>query len=102
MVERRSQARFLDTELVMLSWVENGVTLKQLGNVQDVSLSGMGIIVDDALPEGMLLSITYGNGSLTGIVRHHTDRGQEHFVGIELGALSRDSRLHFDPELLVR
>jgi hypothetical protein len=101
MLERRSQIRISDTELAMLSWDENGTTLKQLANVEDISAGGMGLIVSDALPIGTLLQISYGEGSLTGIVRHLRRLAQGHFIGIELGLLSRGSTLHFDPELLV-
>lgn len=101
MLERRSQVRFTDIELVMLSWEENGTTLKQLGNVEDVSLNGIGVIIDDALPIGTLLNISYGEGSLTGIVRHQRRQSERHFIGIELGLASRGSALHFDPEMLV-
>jgi hypothetical protein len=101
MVERRSHVRFNDIDLVMLSWEENGTTLKQLGNVEDVSLNGMGVIIDDPLPIGTLLNISYGEGNLTGIVRHQGRQAERHFVGIELGVVSRGSALLFGPELLV-
>ena len=101
MLERRSQVRLTDIELVMLSWEENGTTMKQLGNVEDVSLNGMGVIIDNALSVGTLLTISYGEGNLTGIVRHHRRQAERHFIGIELGLVSRGSGLHFHPELLV-
>jgi hypothetical protein len=101
MLERRSQPRLTDVELVMLSWEENGTTMKQLGNVEDVSLNGMGVIIDNALPVGTLLNISYGQGNLTGIVRHQRREAERHLIGIELGLVSSDSALHFDPELLV-
>jgi hypothetical protein len=102
MLERRLQPRFFDAELVMLAWEENGTTLKQLGNVEDLSLNGMGVIVSNALPVGTDLTLTYGDRDLTGIVRHQSRRGEEHFIGIEFDVISRDSNVHFDPELLVR
>jgi hypothetical protein len=101
MSERRSEVRFNEIELVMLSWDENGTILKQLGNVEDVSLSGMGLVISNALPIGRLVNISYGEASLTGIVRHERRLGEGHFIGIELGPLSRGSTLHFDPEVLV-
>jgi hypothetical protein len=101
MLERRSQVRFNDIELVMLSWEENGTTMKQLGNVEDVSLNGMGVIIDNALPIGTLLTITYGEGNLNGIVRHQRLQAERHFIGIELGLVSRGSHLHLHPELIL-
>ena len=74
--------------------------MKQLGNVEDVSLTGMGVIVDNALPTGTLLSISYGEGSLNGIVRHQKRLAEGCFMGIELGLVSSDSTLHVDPSKL--
>jgi hypothetical protein len=103
MPERRSQPRLLDSELVMIGWVERQMTLKQLGNVNDISLGGMGIRVDHPLPVGTSVTICYDspNGMLTGTVRHHSKGLDGHFLGIELDGLSKDSMLHFQPELLV-
>lgn len=101
MLERRSQLRFDEIDLVMLSWEENGTTLKQLGNVEDRSLSGIGVVVGDALPIGTLLGVSYGERNLAGIVRHQRRLAEGHFLGIELGSVSRGSMLHFDSELLV-
>jgi hypothetical protein len=102
MVERRSQPRFLDAELVMVTWNADGTMLKQLGNVEDLSLNGMGVIVGSALPVGTPLTLTYGDRDLTGIVRHRSRRADGHFIGIEFDRNSRDSAVHFDPELIIR
>src|SRR3954452_12517139 len=74
MVERRSQPRFLDAELVMLAWDEGSTKLMQLGNVEDLSLNGMGLIVSNGLPVGTSLTITYGDRDLTGVVRPQSGR----------------------------
>jgi hypothetical protein len=88
----------------MISWVEGERSLKQLGNVNDVSLNGMGILVDYPLPVGTSVTIAYdslSNGTLTGTVRHHSQGLDGHILGIELVGASKDSRLHFQPELLI-
>jgi hypothetical protein len=36
----------------MLAWDENGTTLKELGNVHDLSGYGLGVIISNALPVG--------------------------------------------------
>jgi PilZ domain-containing protein len=104
MLERRSQVRLDDCELVMIGWVESEKNLKQLGNVNDVSLTGMGIRVDYPLPVGTSVTIAYdslSNGTLTGTVRHHSHGLDGHILGIELMGASKDSTLHFQPELLI-
>ncbi len=105
MNERRSQPRFVDTELVIVSCEKHSTTLKQLGNVEDVSQDGLGVIVDHALPVGSPVTISYGDsyleGELTGVVRHYSLRRDGHFIGIEFAAGSKDSSLHFHPDLLT-
>lgn len=101
MTERRLQPRLLDSELIMVSWIDDGVRLNQLGNVKDLSLGGMGILADRALPLGTAVAISYGEGELAGIVRHTSELVDGHFIGIEFVGGSRNSTLHFQPELLI-
>lgn len=102
MTERRSHPRLLDIELVMISWEQDGTKLLQLGNVKDVSLAGMGVIVDRALPAGITVTISYGEGELAGVIRYSSQIGGEDFLlGIEFTGNSRNSTLHFQPELLI-
>ncbi len=103
LTERRSQLRLLDCELVMLSWTESSIEYKQLGNVEDVSLGGLGLVVDHPLPPGTPVRIAYGEDSLLrGTVKHHSERDGNHYIGVEFDEDSRNSTLHFQPELLVR
>ena|SRR5438270_2767681 len=102
MIERRSQPRLLDSELVMIFWEYNGSRLMQLGNVNEVSLDGMSVLVGIALPVGTSLKISYGAGELTGIVRHKTEMPYGQVIGIEFAETSKNSTLHFQPELLTR
>ena len=103
MKERRSQPRLRDTELVMVGWQEGTTRLKQLGNVEDVSLHGMGVLVQQDLPVGTSVTISYEEeAELAGVVRHHAERESDYFLGIEFAHSSKDSLLHFLPDLLVR
>lgn len=102
MKERRSQPRFHDAELVMVSWQEGSTIFKQLGNVEDISRDGAGIVLDYELPVGSSVTISYGEGELAGIVRYYAYRADGHFIGIEFLGDSKESTLHFQPELLLR
>jgi hypothetical protein len=86
----------------MVGWHDGIGKLSQLGNVEDVSLAGMGILVYDDLPVGTPVTVTYGYGELRGVVRHSSARNRCIFIGIEFDELSRNSMLHFQPELLIR
>lgn len=101
MTDQRSQPRISDAELVMLAWNENGTRFRQFGNVENLSLNGAGMIVDDALPLGITVTMTYGEGELTAIVRHCAAVAEGHFIGVEFVGNSRASMLHFQPDLLT-
>jgi hypothetical protein len=101
MTNRRLQLRISDANLVMLSWNENGTTWRQLGTLENLSLNGAGMIVDKALAVASTVTMTYGEGGLTAVVRHCTPLAEGHFVGLEFVGESRASVLHFQPELLV-
>ena len=101
MIDRRLQPRISDAELVMVSWEENGTTLRQLGSLENLSLNGAGMIVDKALAVARAVTMTYGEGELTAVVRHCTPLAEGHFIGLEFVGESRASVLHFQPDLLV-
>ncbi len=64
MIERRAQHRITASDLVIVGWHDGIGKLNQLGNVLDVSLGGMGVLVYDALPVGTPVTISYGYGEL--------------------------------------
>jgi hypothetical protein len=82
-MERRSQNRLPDSELVTLSWEERSAKLSQLGSVHDRSRSGIGVAVDHAIPVGTPVTISFPGEELVGIVRHDTRKTDEHLIGIE-------------------
>ena len=96
MTNQRSQARISDAELVMVSWDENGTTFRQFGNVENLSANGAGTIVDDAIPSGTTVAMTYGVSELTAVVRHCTVMEDGYFIGLEFVENSRASVLHFN------
>ena len=82
MSEKRSQQRLLDGDLVMIGWDGGSRKNKQLGNIKDISLNGIEVQVDYALPPDPPVTICYespSNGLIFGIVRHHTPGTNEHF-----------------------
>ena len=101
MIDPRLQPRISDAELVMVSWEENGTTLRQLGSLETLSLNGTGMTVDNAIAVASTVTMTYGEGELTAVVRHCTPLADGHFIGLEFVGESRASVLHFQPDLLV-
>ena len=86
----------------MVGWHDGIGRLNQLGNVEDLSSGDMGILVHDDLPVGTPITVTYGYGELGGIVKHSAPKDHGVFIGIEFDEVSRNSMLHFQPELLIR
>lgn len=102
MIERREEHRITSSDLVLIGWHDGVGKLSQLGNVEDLSLSGIGILVYDDLPVDTKVTVTYGFGELGGTVKHTSTRDAGILVGIEFDEVSRNSILHFQPELLIR
>ncbi len=100
--DRRSQPRLLDSDLILISWKESAGRVKQLANVEDVSLNGLGVVMDQLLPLHTKVTISYGEEELTGVVRHCHALENGYFVGIEFDQESRNSTAHFQPDLLIR
>ena len=102
MPERRGAIRTSDSDLVMLTWDEDSVPLKQLGNIEDVSKTGLGVIVEQALPVSTKVHISYRDNKLTGTVRHYFAREYGFFMGIELEPGSSNPILPLQLELLYQ
>jgi hypothetical protein len=100
--ERRSHDRVHDVDLVMISWEENSSRYKQLGNVEDLAPDGISVVVEHSLPVGSSVTISYGEGWLNGIVGHCAPCVEGYWAGIEFTEDSKNSPLHFQPELLIR
>ena len=102
MKERRAQGRLLDCEFVIVTWEQGSQTVKQIGNIDNLSSGGMGVLVEQPIPIGDSVTVSYDGGDgLTGIVRHHSRNSGRHLVGIEFSENSKESALHFQPEFLT-
>jgi len=104
MPDKRSQERLLDCDLVMIGWDGGSRKHKQLENIRDISLNGIGVRVDHPLPVGTPVTIYYeslSNGLILCIVRHHTPVINDHILGIEFAAASSQLAATFQAELPV-
>lgn len=104
MTERRSQPRLLDCELVTVCWQEDAENRNQLGNVNDVSLGGVGVQVDHSIPIGAAVTIYYNSlfdSPLSGVVRHRSEHPNGFSLGIEFVGDSDHTKVHSYPELFT-
>lgn len=101
MTERRSQPRLNSSQLVLVSWTKEGAKLNQTGKVQNLSLDGMGILVQESLPVGIPVTVSYGYGELKGTVRHSLQVIDATFIGMEFDEITKNSIRHLKPERLL-
>jgi len=102
MDERRTDTRLLCAELVELAWEDDsGRKRRRVANLEDISLSGICLQVEAAIPAGTAIRMSYGDGELVGMVRYCVFRDIGYFLGIELEEGCRWSTKHFKPQHLL-
>jgi hypothetical protein len=102
MQERRIDPRLLCAELVEVIWTDkSGRQRRRIANLEDISLCGACVQLESAMPCGTQVSVRYGDGQLTGTVRHCLYQGIGYFLGIEFDPGCRWSRKHFRPRHLL-
>lgn len=99
---RREAGRLLCAELVELCWLDNsGRQQHRVANLEDISLSGVCLQIEGAIPRGTPVSIRYGDGELLGTVRYCRYEGLGYFLGVELADGCKWSSQHYRPEHLL-
>lgn len=99
MHERRLHRRLLCADLVTIHWKEDGgKARKAVANLEDISLSGACLQLDQPIPLNIPVRITVPNGQMTGVCRYCVYREIGYFVGIEFAAGSNWTRKLFKPQ----
>jgi hypothetical protein len=109
MIERRTESRLLCSDLVDVTWTgRDGRFRRAVANLEDISPSGVCLLLDIQLPLDTLVRIAYGAGELCGRVRYARYRDIGYFTGIRFDPGFKWSRrlfrpLHLlDPRALLR
>lgn len=100
MPEQRSNPRLREADLVMISREEGSTTSFQLGNLENISIGGIGMIADHPLLTGMEVTISYGEGGLRAIVKHCQAIEERYLIGVEFVGNREGLSLQLQPELL--
>lgn len=88
----------LCADLVDVRWKDKtGHSKRSVANLEDISLSGACVQVDNAIPLGSAVRITYPKGEFTGVVRYCHFREIGYFVGIQFEPGSKWSPKDFRP-----
>jgi hypothetical protein len=100
--ERRIDARLLCADLVEVIWSDgSGMQCRRVANLEDISLSGICLQVENAIVSGTYVAVNYGDGKLLGTVRYCVFRDGGYFLGIQLEEGCQWSTQHFRPQHLV-
>jgi hypothetical protein len=88
----------LCADLVDVRWRDKeGRNYRVVANLEDISASGACIQLDEQLPLGVEVTITYPKGEYTGVVRYCTFRQIGYFAGIQFEAGNKWSQRMFKP-----
>ncbi|HEY1950961.1 MAG TPA: hypothetical protein VGG97_28370 [Bryobacteraceae bacterium] len=99
---RRSDNRLLCAEIVQLVWDDpSGRQRRSVANLEDISLSGLCLQVENPIPTGTPIAMEYGDGELVGTIRYCRFQEWGYFLGIELLDGCRWSSQHFRPQHLL-
>ena len=103
MQERRSDTRLLCADLVEVVWRDGntGQENRRVGNLEDISLSGVCLQLEKELPLGTAIRMLYRGGEMAGVVRYAVLRNQAYFVGVELSEETKWSSEQFTPQHLL-
>ncbi len=102
MTERRAAARMMCSELVQVHFRdEKGRTRRLLGNLEDISLSGVCLQVDDPVPLNTELRICHPKGEFNGTVRYCLFREIGYFLGVQFGEGCQWSPRAFKPQHML-
>jgi hypothetical protein len=98
MIERRTEPRMLCADLVDVRWRGKDQRLRRaVANLEDISLSGACLQLDEQVPLGTRITINYPKGEFTGTVRYCQFREIGYFIGIQFEPGSKWSSRVYKP-----
>ncbi len=101
MQERRLEPRLLCADLVEIHWEDkSGRTRRAVANLEDISMSGACLQLENAIPLKSRVRVTYGGGSLEGEVRYCVYREIGYFLGVKFDQENKWSQQQFRPQHL--
>lgn len=88
-------------DLVDVCWVDRKGQLKRtIANLEDISESGVCLQVDEELPLGTEIHISYPNGDFAGTVKYCVYREIGFFLGIQFGSNVKWNQKRFHPQYM--
>ncbi len=101
MQERRSEPRLLCADLVEIHWQDkSGRTRRAVANLEDISLSGACLQLENAIPLRSRVRITHSGGEFDGEVKYCVYKEIGYFLGVKFDSTARWSQKDFKPQHL--
>ena len=101
MSERRIEPRMMCADLVDVTWRDTKNNERRtIANLEDISISGACLQVDEELPLGTPVEITYPTGALAGVVKYCVYREIGFFLGVEFEDQKKWNALRFKPQYM--
>jgi PilZ domain-containing protein len=99
---RREKKRNLCADLIAISWTENSGRIRSdMGTLQDISVEGACLRLEQSIPAGTGVSLYYPKGKYDGKVKYCRSEQSGYLLGIEFEPSYRWSRLDFQPSHLL-
>lgn len=98
MHERRENPRMLCADLVKIEWRDHtGAPQSVVANLEDISVSGACLQLDDDIPPQTTVRIHHENGDFSGKVRYCIFKDIGYFLGVEFDANTKWDARRFKP-----
>ncbi len=102
MHERRENPRMLCADLVKIEWRDrDGRAQEVVANLEDISLTGACLQLEEDIPPQTLVKMHYDAGTLSGKVRYCIFRDIGYFLGVEFEPGQRWDAHKFKPMHLL-
>jgi hypothetical protein len=102
MFDRRIETRILCADLVEVHWRDKTARVrKTVANLEDISLSGACLQVENAIPLQTDVRISYHSGELVGKIRYCVYREIGYFLGVEFDPSNRWSQQQYRPQHML-
>lgn len=102
MQDRRVNPRMLCADLVKIEWRDKAGGLHSIvANLEDISLSGACLQIEEDIPLQTTVSLVHASGSLQGRVRYCVFKEIGYFLGVEFEPGHRWSSREFRPMHLL-
>ena len=88
-------------DLVDITWRDqNNKDRRTIANLEDISISGACLQVDEELPLGTPVEISYPNGVMAGVVKYCVYREIGFFLGVQFEDQKKWNALRFKPQYM--